>query len=828
MAAAAVRSTRVWPALARAWWRANRSRSVPALVVVGLAAGAVAGVVVAAADGARRTATVLDRVADAGREPDVLVIPGDIGFDWEPVLRLPEITAAARFAGPVCAVDLTPHPEYGPLCGMAALDRNVGVDIARGVYDEGRGPALDRADEIEVSRAAAEQYGVRVGDTFAVAQPTVEQLRHAVETGDLAAVADFGGPRRTVRVTGVGTPTLTDRLVGSDEGPEAASLIATPAFGALGPIGDGYALVRLAPGTDVGEFRRHLAEASGRPVPVRDLADDRYRLDRSLLVEEWALAAFAGVLLVAGAVLVGQPLGRLVRTAAADVDTLVVLGATPREAAAVVVAPFAVTVVVAVATTVGVAAAASTRLPIGTAREIERSLGVHLDGLVLGLGLVVTAGAIGARVVLAARSAVGEGHPGGPWRPSVAHPRTARPRPLDRPTARLPVPVGLGASLALGPRRTRRGDGPARTPILAGAVVGVLGVVGAWTFRDGLDRLVADPALAGTTWDHVVDLPPFGPLPAVADVPGVAAAAEADRTLVELGGQTVSVWSYRPEAGAIPRVLLEGRLPVDADEATVGWGTARTLDVGVGDSLATPDGVTFRVVGIGLLPEEPGHSAYDQGLWVTPAGWDRLGPAPVVNRKLLLDLEATDGAAARPDGAGSDGAGRDATSAAAAIQARLGESFGVPVEVREPDPPAASRNLETVRPLPLALGAFLAVLAVGVSTHAVTTTIRRRRHDFAVLRALGATRRQVRLVVASQATTIALVGILLGVPLGLATGRAGWRWMAHSVPFVDASPVAVVATILVGPAALAAVNLGAALPARRAGRVGLAETLRTE
>jgi putative ABC transport system permease protein len=97
-----------------------------------------------------------------------------------------------------------------------------------------------------------------------------------------------------------------------------------------------------------------------------------------------------------------------------------------------------------------------------------------------------------------------------------------------------------------------------------------------------------------------------------------------------------------------------------------------------------------------------------------------------------------------------------------------------------------------------------------------------------VLRAVGATRRQIRLIVASQATTIGGVGVLVGVPLGLVVGRIGWRWVADSVPFVDDSPAAVLAMVVVVPAVLAAVNLVAGLPARRAATAHPAEVLRTE
>jgi ABC-type antimicrobial peptide transport system permease subunit len=115
-----------------------------------------------------------------------------------------------------------------------------------------------------------------------------------------------------------------------------------------------------------------------------------------------------------------------------------------------------------------------------------------------------------------------------------------------------------------------------------------------------------------------------------------------------------------------------------------------------------------------------------------------------------------------------------------------------------------------------------------VSANTIAGTVRRRRRDLAVFRALGLTPRQSRVVIASQATTIGLVGVLAGVPLGLIVGRAGWQWVANSVPFVYRPPVAVVAAIVIVPAALAVANLMAAVPARTAARVSTAEVLRAE
>ena len=58
----------------------------------------------------------------------------------------------------------------------------------------------------------------------------------------------------------------------------------------------------------------------------------------------------------------------------------------------------------------------------------------------------------------------------------------------------------------------------------------------------------------------------------------------------------------------------------------------------------------------------------------------------------------------------------------------------------------------------------------------------------AVLRALGMTRRQSRGVVVTQASLLAVVGLLLGVPLGLALGRTLWRVVADHTPLDHVPP----------------------------------------
>jgi len=90
------------------------------------------------------------------------------------------------------------------------------------------------------------------------------------------------------------------------------------------------------------------------------------------------------------------------------------------------------------------------------------------------------------------------------------------------------------------------------------------------------------------------------------------------------------------------------------------------------------------------------------------------------------------------------------------------------------------------------------------------------------------TRGQCRWVVVTQASVLAVIGLIFGVPLGLALGRSVWRVAADYTPLYYVAPVALWALLLVAPAALVVSNLLAAWPGRRAGRLRIANILRSE
>jgi ABC-type antimicrobial peptide transport system permease subunit len=81
--------------------------------------------------------------------------------------------------------------------------------------------------------------------------------------------------------------------------------------------------------------------------------------------------------------------------------------------------------------------------------------------------------------------------------------------------------------------------------------------------------------------------------------------------------------------------------------------------------------------------------------------------------------------------------------------------------------------------VPRAIGGLLAALGVVSLLHALLTTVARRGTDLAVLRALGLRRGGMRTVLAAEAVTIATIGLVLGVPLGVLAGRIAWWALAE-------------------------------------------------
>ena len=126
------------------------------------------------------------------------------------------------------------------------------------------------------------------------------------------------------------------------------------------------------------------------------------------------------------------------------------------------------------------------------------------------------------------------------------------------------------------------------------------------------------------------------------------------------------------------------------------------------------------------------------------------------------------------------------------------------------------------------LALLLAGLAALTMAHSLVTSIRARRRDLAVLRALGADQRCVGHAVHWQATALAVVPMALGIPIGLLVGSVVFRAFADRIGAVPdpTTPLLLMVGVAAGFVALA--NVVGLIPARRARRVAPALVLRSE
>jgi uncharacterized membrane protein len=277
--------------------------------------------------------------------------------------------------------------------------------------------------------------------------------------------------------------------------------------------------------------------------------------------------------------------------------------------------------------------------------------------------------------------------------------------------------------------------------------------------------------------------------------------------VIDAGTGPITVFAHdRRGPTPLPAVVLDGRMPTAPGEILLGPATADELHTGIGrrvPATGNRDAAELTVTGIGFVPFA-GHNNYDDGGWLTPQGYAAL----IDGFKFHIVLVGLH-PGADPD----------------AVATRL-SAGGTEFEVTPPL--TAVTLLRDVEVLPVALGAFLALLAVGAVGHALATAVRRRRHDVAVLRALGMTRWQTRSVVITQATALAVAGLVFGLPLGVATGRLLWQLVAHITPVQYQPPVALLALLLAVPVAVLVANALATWPGRHAARLRIAAVLRAE
>ena len=144
------------------------------------------------------------------------------------------------------------------------------------------------------------------------------------------------------------------------------------------------------------------------------------------------------------------------------------------------------------------------------------------------------------------------------------------------------------------------------------------------------------------------------------------------------------------------------------------------------------------------------------------------------------------------------------------------------------DRPSVILNLDRVRSIPVLVAATLSLLAVLSLGHQLVVSAGQRTRDIGVLKALGADRASVSIVVHLQAMLFTAAAAAVAVPLGVIAGQSVYRLVADDIGArPDATvPGRYIAAAIILPVIIA--NVVAVLPARTARRLRPAMYLNQE
>ena len=760
-------------------------------LLLSLLVALVSGLVLASAAAGRRTASAFPRFKAAH------------GYD----AFLFTVTPKPKIAVRPEVASVTPVGAVGsgtPTCACSRPIANSDVAVFEVAPKD-----LPRVVKLVAGRMPDQSDPYQVLASFSLQQDA------GLHVGTVIHLPLYAASQRAVLLSGVGArpggPTVNLRVVGIEAadgefpgtGPPDHNVYTTRAFAqTVNPktvILAAY-LVRLRHGpADLPRFQAH-ARALGVAAIV-DLDTQTTAVTSSIRPQALGWWILAGLAALTGIIVVAQALARQATVESEPYVTLSALGVSRRQLAALTMTTTLVVALAGVAGGVALAVALSPLTPVGEARIAEPSPGFAFDALIL-----LPGAAVAVVVVLAL----------GVW-PAA---RAARTRPTPqaasaRPSrvvallaaARVPVSAVIGVRHAL-----ERGRDRAAVPVgpaVAGSVLAVTALCATAVFGASLSHLTSTPALYGQPFDLA-----FSPGGAPPSFSQLAASLTGDRAIsdvslgvgepVSVNGRTVSGIAGQSLRGRLLLTTVSGRLPRTDDEVALGATTLRQAGARIGSlvRVAAPgiQGRTRtsldRVVGTTVFAPNVGTAGLGTGAVLTLDGLlgDHCAPGPAGTAcqvRAVTEAGGTILVRAAP------GPGQTATLA------RLARAY--PDAVQFPATPANLANFGQAVNFPLIFGVILVLFGVATLMHLLLVSVARRRPELGLLKALGFVRRQVAFSVLWQATTVALVGVIIGVPAGVAAGRLIWQAFAANLGVV---PVTVVTAWV-----MAAIALGCVLVA---------------
>ena len=339
-------------------------------------------------------------------------------------------------------------------------------------------------------------------------------------------------------------------------------------------------------------------------------------------------------------------------------------------------------------------------------------------------------------------------------------------------------------------------------------VIASSGLAAALTFGASLNHMLATPALYGWSWDaHIYDAGNSGTghlKATLATDPWLRDVDLADTGLpLRVSGHAVEGVDFEQEKGAVRFTIADGRTPTGPNEIALTAPLMRQLGVHLGSRVPVEvtaiDGPTrtFTVVGQQVGP----------AVATNMSGSD----SALMSRKALLAFVPPREQSHIP--ATSDAfvdftPGGETPGHLVQLQRQIGTEY----RIFRAEPPIDILNFGRVQNLPVLLALLLTALAVATLLLTLVSSARRRRQDLAVLKSLGYRPRQLAGVVACQSTTMAVVGLVVGIPLGIAFGRWLWMLVASHLGTLPDTVIPTGQIAIMALAALVAANLAAAWP----------------
>jgi hypothetical protein len=849
------------PAAYLAWYRlrATLRHRIGGYLALAVLVGLIGGVALASVTAARRTESSYPDYLGS-TNPSSLIIQPNLNLNVSSAAQanqiyqhmlsrlrhLPHVTGLAT-ADAVNAAMLTPRGGYGTVLftQVQLVTSGDGMFTRQDRLTVTAGHRAVRADQVVATTRAAAVLHLHVGS----------RLRLGVWASSPKPGLPSFYRKLDLTVTGIGV--VSTQIVQDDiDADRTGFLVGTPALDReFVPCctGTSYIGLQVAGGAryDAAVDQGYVNLATSifgagsiqllQLLQVYNTSAIEAEAQRAIYPEAIALGVFGLIAGLAALIIGAQAVSRQLRAATDDAGVLRALGAGPMAATADGVLGVLAAAAAGALLAVAVAITLSPFSLFGPVRQAEPGRGFYVDGTVLGLGalaIVLILGGVAA--VIGYRQA--------------PHRAAARTHGADRGSAlvRAGLGAGLGATSVAGLRfALEPGRGRTAVPVrsvLAGGVLAVTVIAATLTFGASLTNLIARPALYG--WDFSYALystDGWGPFPAARVTPVldrdklIATSTGVYFLTVQIDGQTVPA-ILSPARPAVGPQMLSGTGLNGPGDIVLGPATLAALHKKVGDKVIVQLGPVIR-----------DDTLKVSGTAALPALGDTLGIHPSLATGAILPVSAVSKAALDEEGPESGPNAilvrlRPGVSQAAGLRSlqQIANAYNdivhSPQTVAEAGPsalelvanvlpvqrPAEIVNYKSMGTMPVILAAGVAAGTVAALGLALVTSVRRRRRDLALLKTLGFTRRQLATTVAWQSTVVAIVGLVIGIPLGIAVGRWLWIVFAHELSTVPDPVVPAGSVALAAVAALVLANLVAALPGRSAARTPAAIVLRAE